>query len=45
MAFGNAGADWVQRGEVIQNPYFGASMLRCGSFERIFEPLGEAHDE
>jgi len=45
MAFESAGADWVQRGETIDNPYFGASMLRCGSIERVFEPLGEAGDE
>ncbi len=30
MAFGNRGADWLQRGEVVSNPYFGAAMLRCG---------------
>jgi len=39
MAFDNAGADWVQRGDVINNPYFGASMLRCGEFRGTFEPL------
>jgi len=33
MAFGNRGADWVQRTKVIQNPYFGAAMPRCGSVE------------
>lgn len=31
MAFGNKGADWLQREERIANPYFGASMLRCGT--------------
>lgn len=30
MAFGNKGADWLQEGERTLNPYFGASMLRCG---------------
>lgn len=30
MAFDNSGASWIQIGEVIDNPYFGASMLRCG---------------
>ena len=30
MAFDNAGADWLQRGTQINNPYFGAQMLRCG---------------
>ncbi len=31
MAFDNRGADWLQRDERIANPYFGASMLRCGT--------------
>ncbi len=30
MAFGNRGAEWIQAGEEIANPYFGATMLRCG---------------
>lgn len=32
MAFDDKGADWLQRGEDLLNPYFGAEMLRCGSF-------------
>lgn len=39
MAFDNKGADWLQRGETINNPYFGASMLRCGDVRETFEPL------
>lgn len=39
MAFDNKGADWLQRGEQINNPYFGASMLRCGEIRESFEPL------
>jgi Cu(I)/Ag(I) efflux system membrane fusion protein len=31
MAFGNSGADWLQADKSVANPYFGASMLRCGS--------------
>ncbi len=31
MAFDDEGADWIQRGEVLANPYFGSAMLRCGS--------------
>lgn len=31
MAFGNKGANWVQGDKEVSNPYFGASMLRCGS--------------
>ncbi|GJM19464.1 MAG: hypothetical protein DHS20C14_16770 [Phycisphaeraceae bacterium] len=39
MAFDNAGAEWLQRGTEINNPYFGASMLRCGDVRREFVPL------
>lgn len=31
MAFGAKGADWFQVGKTTANPYYGASMLRCGS--------------
>lgn len=34
MAFDNSGASWLQTGKVINNPYFGASMLRCGTIKR-----------
>jgi Cu(I)/Ag(I) efflux system membrane fusion protein len=37
MAFDNRGASWIQNGEEINNPYFGATMLRCGE---ILEVLG-----
>ena len=30
MAFDNRGADWLQADDEVANPYFGASMLRCG---------------
>ncbi|MCB1234932.1 MAG: efflux RND transporter periplasmic adaptor subunit [Verrucomicrobiae bacterium] len=30
MAFQNRGADWLQNGAEIRNPYFGARMLKCG---------------
>lgn len=30
MAFNNKGADWLQTGDQVNNPYYGASMLRCG---------------
>ncbi len=30
MAFNNRGADWLQRGRAIRNPYFGPVMLECG---------------
>lgn len=38
MAFDNKGADWVQRGVEIRNPYFGASMLQCGEIRESFAP-------
>ncbi|HHN78557.1 MAG TPA: efflux RND transporter periplasmic adaptor subunit, partial [Phycisphaerales bacterium] len=38
MAFDFKGADWVQRGEEIRNPYFGSEMLACGSIKRSFKP-------
>ncbi|MFT6040786.1 MAG: Cu(I)/Ag(I) efflux system membrane fusion protein [Gammaproteobacteria bacterium] len=34
MAFGNKGADWLQADKRVNNPYFGASMLRCGSVKQ-----------
>lgn len=30
MARNSRGAEWLQEGEQIANPYFGAAMLRCG---------------
>ncbi|MCA9709303.1 MAG: efflux RND transporter periplasmic adaptor subunit [Myxococcales bacterium] len=38
MAFDDRGAQWVQRGEALANPYYGASMLRCGDFEATVLP-------
>ncbi len=36
MAFGGQGATWLQADEELRNPYFGASMLKCGALlERI----------
>jgi membrane fusion protein, copper/silver efflux system len=31
MAFNNRGADWLQNKKAVRNPYYGASMLMCGS--------------
>jgi Cu(I)/Ag(I) efflux system membrane fusion protein len=33
MAFDGKGADWLQPGETIENPYFGSEMLKCGNVE------------
>ncbi len=35
MAFDNKGADWLQLDAEIFNPYFGASMLKCGEVKQI----------
>jgi Cu(I)/Ag(I) efflux system membrane fusion protein len=37
MAFNNKGADWLQIDEDIRNPYFGASMYKCG---QVIEVIG-----
>ncbi|MBC8479347.1 MAG: efflux RND transporter periplasmic adaptor subunit [FCB group bacterium] len=34
MAFDFRGAYWLQEGEVIDNPYFGSQMLRCGEIKQ-----------
>jgi Cu(I)/Ag(I) efflux system membrane fusion protein len=38
MAFDNQGAFWIQTEEIINNPYFGASMLRCGEIKSKMNP-------
>jgi Cu(I)/Ag(I) efflux system membrane fusion protein len=38
MALDGAGAEWLQRGQEIANPYFGASMLTCGEIQEAFAP-------
>jgi len=38
MAFDNEGASWVQKGKEVNNPYFGAKMLHCGSITQTFSP-------
>jgi Cu(I)/Ag(I) efflux system membrane fusion protein len=35
MAFDNKGADWLQLDEDVLNPYFGASMLKCGEVKEV----------
>jgi Cu(I)/Ag(I) efflux system membrane fusion protein len=40
MAFDFEGASWLQLGEEILNPYFGAEMLRCGSIKATFQGAG-----
>lgn len=38
MAFDNKGAGWLQSGKTVNNPYYGASMLRCGSIKKTIKP-------
>ena len=33
MAFNDRGADWLQSGKDILNPYFGSKMLKCGEIK------------
>jgi Cu(I)/Ag(I) efflux system membrane fusion protein len=35
MAFNNKGADWLQKNDDVRNPYFGASMLKCGEVTEV----------
>lgn len=37
MAFDDQGAYWLSRQKEIYNPYFGASMLRCGEVKQVIE--------
>ena len=37
MAFDNRGASWIQDQEEISNPYFGATMLRCGEVKEVLK--------
>lgn len=45
MAFDDRGAEWLQREERVFNPYFGASMLRCGEIRATYGPSTEARDD
>jgi len=42
MAFQNQGAAWLQRDATVNNPYFGAMMLRCGS---VLEIISEGESD
>jgi Cu(I)/Ag(I) efflux system membrane fusion protein len=39
MAFNKKGADWLQADKEIRNPYFGASMLKCGEIVRTISAI------
>lgn len=38
MAFDGRGAKWLQSSQDLRNPYFGASMLSCGSTLEVLKP-------
>lgn len=43
MAFDWRGADWLQHNHEVENPYFGATMFRCGTLqETLVAPGGRA---
>lgn len=44
MAFNNKGADWLQQGDTVNNPYFGSAMLRCGYKVKPKNDHGHGHD-
>lgn len=39
MVFENRGAEWIQRGETVDNSYYGAQMLTCGEIRQTI-PAG-----
>ena len=41
MAFDD-GADWLQVGENLENPYFGEQMFRCGEITEVLPATGAA---
>lgn len=45
MAFDNKGADWLTPRDEVLNPYFGSSMLRCGSVTAAYEPRDAGEEE
>ena len=45
MAFDGEGDAWLQRTKNIENPYFGASMFRCGELRGEFVPERRAAAE
>ena len=38
MAFNDKGAYWLQTSDVVNNPYFGSKMLKCGTIKETFKP-------
>jgi Cu(I)/Ag(I) efflux system membrane fusion protein len=45
MAFNNRGASWLQDTEEVNNPYFGAAMLKCGEVAEVISQGSPAPEE
>jgi Cu(I)/Ag(I) efflux system membrane fusion protein len=43
MAFDNRGADWLQKGKTVRNPYFGKAMLSCGELTETISSDAGGH--
>lgn len=44
MANDNQGADWLQASKPLQNPYFGAMMLKCGEVKETITATESGHE-
>ena len=44
MVYPDRGADWLQSSEPLQNPYFGAMMLKCGEVKETIDANSDAHE-
>lgn len=44
MVYSDRGADWLQAQEPLQNPYFGAMMLKCGEIKETLTATESGHD-
>lgn len=45
MALNNVGADWIQVEEPLQNPFFGAMMLKCGELKETIKANAKAGEK
>lgn len=39
MAFDDKGAYWLQTSDVVNNPYYGSKMLKCGTIKKSYNPV------
>lgn len=45
MVYGDHGADWLQTSEPLLNPYFGASMLKCGEIKEKIHQTPDTNED